>query len=168
MRAHRPPRVLVITWLPELVAVALLATALGACSGAAGPPPTTPASPPPAASAPGPSATLGPVIDVEALLRDAPATDGGRVRVDGFFLAAGDAAQLCSVVLESYPPQCGGATVRLTGEVPGAVLAGLDRTQEPDLAPATWGWVIVTGTFRATGTDGRPTLVIEEIELHEG
>jgi hypothetical protein len=168
LRAHRSARVLVASRLSAVLALALLAVALIACSGAAGSPPTSPASSFPAASAPGPNATLGAVIDVEALLRDASATDGARVRVDGFFLATGDAAQLCSVVLESYPPQCGGATVRLTGEVPGAVLAGLERTQQPDLAPATWGWVIVTGTFHATGTDGRPTLVIEEIELHEG
>jgi hypothetical protein len=112
--------------------------------------------------------SLGPVISVDELLRDVSAMDDARVRVDGFFLATGDRAQLCSVVLESYPPQCGGATVRLTGQVPGDILDALDSTQEPHLAQATWGYVIVAGTFHASGADGLPSLAIEEIELHEG
>lgn len=126
------------------------------------------ASPSVSASGPAPSATLGPVVTVEELVADLSATDGDRVRVDGFFLATGNEAQLCSVVLESYPPQCGGATVRVTGQVPADVLDGLFKTQEPELAQAAWGWVIVTGTFTAAGPDGRPTLAIERIELHEG
>jgi len=93
--------------------------------------------------------------------------DGQVVRVAGFFLATGDTAQLCSVVMESYPPQCGGSTIRLTGQVPADVLDGLDRTTEPGLTQATWGWVNVTGTFRASGSDGRPILEIAQVELDD-
>jgi hypothetical protein len=71
---------------------------------------------------------------------------------------------MCSLLLESYPPQCGGG-LRVTGEIPGDVVAGLDKTSEPDLAQAMWGWVEVTGTFQATGSGGAPTIQISEIRL---
>jgi hypothetical protein len=106
-------------------------------------------------------------MDTDALLAAAADLDGQAVRVAGFFLATGDTAQLCSLVMESYPPQCGGATIRLTGHVPADVLDGLDKTTEPGLAQATWGWVNVTGTFRASGADGLPVLEIEQIELDD-
>ncbi len=95
----------------------------------------------------------------------AAATDGQAVRVKGFLLAMDGTTRLCSIVMESYPPQCGGGTVTLEGEVPDDVVAGLDRTKEPDLAQANWGWVEVTGTFDATGTGGTPTIAISEIRL---
>jgi hypothetical protein len=147
--------------------VAFLTLIVAACAGAATSPPSSQEPASPAASAPA-SASPGPVIDTETLLRDASAWDGQRVRVDGFFLASADGAQLCSVVLESYPPQCGGATIRMTGAVPADVLAGLEQTTEPGLAQATWGWVVATGTFQASGADGRPTLEIEQIEVRAG
>jgi hypothetical protein len=53
----------------------------------------------------------------------------------------------------------------VTGEIPGDVVAGLDKTSEPDLAQAMWGWVEVTGTFQATGSGGAPTIQISEIRL---
>ena len=68
-------------------------------------------------------------------------------------------ASLCSLVLESYPPQCGGGTVAITGEIPADVVAGLDRPSEPGLAQAMWGWVEVTGTFDASGAT--PTIQLE-------
>jgi hypothetical protein len=114
----------------------------------------------------GPSAVAPPAvaIDTDALVADAT-LDGQPVRVDGFFLATGDTAVLCSVVLESYPPQCGGGTVRLVGEVPGDVLAALDSTDDPALDQATWGQVEVTGTYRASGADGLPTIDLLTIAL---
>jgi hypothetical protein len=146
---------------------ALLTLVVAACGGGMASPPASPAPSAPSASAPAPSADPGAAIDTNALMAAAADKDGQAVRVTGFFLASGDTAQLCSVVLESYPPQCGGSAIRLTGAVPADVLAGLDKTSEPGLAQATWGWVIVTGTFRASGSDGRPVIEIAQIELDD-
>jgi hypothetical protein len=65
--------------------------------------------------------------------------------------------------MESYPPQCGGGTVQVTGEIPADVAAGLDTTSEPGLAQAMWGWVEVTGLFDPS--TGAPTIQISEIRL---
>lgn len=143
--------------LPSLLLLTLaVALVLVACGGAGVSP-----SVPPTTDAPSPPATA---IDTDALLGD-PALDGQPVRVAGFFLATGDVANLCSVVLESYPPQCGGGTVRITGEVPADVLAALDKTNDPALAQATWGQVEVTGTFRAQGATGVPTIELDSIRV---
>lgn len=116
-----------------------------------------------AASPSAPPASPGPATDVGSLIGDA-SKDGQLVAVEAFFLASDGVAQLCDIVMESYPPQCGGATVRLTGEVPQAVLDALDSTTEPDLAQATWGQVRVTGTYRTSGADGQPTIELSSIE----
>ena len=140
-----------------LVAVLSLVTA---CAGPAAAPTSAPATS-------GPSSDPGAAIDVDALLAAAAAKDGQTVRVTGNFLADEGSAQLCALLMESYPPQCGGG-VRLTGEVPGDVLALLDTTTEPDLKKMWWGFVTVTGTFRASGADGRPVIELGEISLVEG
>jgi hypothetical protein len=101
-------------------------------------------------------------IDVDALMADAATLDGQTVRVKGYVLATDAGATMCSVLLESYPPQCGGG-VGLTGEIPGDVVAGLDKTTEPDLAQAMWGWVEVVGTVDASG--GAPIVALTEIRL---
>jgi len=101
-------------------------------------------------------------IDVDALVADAATLDGQTVWVKGYLLATDAGATLCSLLLESYPPQCGGG-VGLTGEIPGDVVAGLDKTTEPDLAQAMWGWVEVVGTFDASG--GAPTVALSSIRL---
>jgi hypothetical protein len=149
---------------------ASLALILAACSAAAASPPASPApaapSAPPA-SAPAASGDPGAAIDVDALLANAAAQDGQTVRVTGNFLADAGSAQLCAVLMESYPPQCGGG-LRLTGTVPADTLAALDTTSEPDLKKMWWGFVTVTGTFHAVGDDGRPTLEIVDIRLVEG
>lgn len=146
---------------------ASLTLVLAACSGAAASPPAGQASAPPSAPAPAPSGDAGPAMDVDALLAQAAAKDGQTVRVTGTFLADAGSAQLCAVLMESYPPQCGGG-LRLTGNVPADSLAALDTTKEPDLKKMWWGYVTVTGTFHATGDDGRPTLDISDIQLIEG
>ena len=152
-RSHR--RSLAGLWV-----VAMLALVITACSGpVATPPSVSPTS--------GPSSDPGAAIDVDALLAAAAAKDGQVVRVTGNFLADEGSAQLCSVLMESYPPQCGGG-VRLTGEVPGDTLATLETTKEPDLKKMWWGYVTVTGTFRASGADGRPVIELGEISLVEG
>ena len=162
MLAASPRRPLAALWL-----VAFLSFVVTACAGTAASPPTSqaPASPPTAPSAPGGDPPAA--IDVDALLADATARDGQTVRVTGNFLADEGSAQLCALLMESYPPQCGGG-VRLTGEVPADVLDALETTSEPDLKKMWWGFVTVTGTFRASGADGRPTLEIQQVELQEG
>lgn len=101
-------------------------------------------------------------ITVDALVADAATLDGQTVRVKGYLLATDAGATMCSLLLESYPPQCGGG-IGLTGEIPADVVAGLDRTTEPDLAQAMWGWVEVVGTLDTSG--GAPTIALTEIRL---
>ncbi len=135
-----------------LLVVAFVVVA--ACGGGA-------ASEPPASASDLPST----VVALDALVAD-PSLDGTSVTTQGMFLATGDIAQLCSITLESYPPQCGGGTVRIVGEVPADVLAAMDSTKnEPDLAQATWGFVDVTGTYRANGAGGGPTIELGTISL---
>ncbi len=156
--------------LAAAVPAAALALILVACAGTASSPPTsqTPSEPSgPSASAPAPSADPGAAIDVDGLLADAAAKDGQTVRVTGNFLADAGSAQLCAVLMESYPPQCGGG-LRLTGTVPADTLAALTTTTEPGLKKMWWGYVTVTGTFHAAGDDGGPSLEIVDIELVEG
>jgi hypothetical protein len=136
------------------LALLLVAVLVAACGGASTP--STASSAPPQ--------TPGPATDVGGLIGD-PAKDGQLVTVDAFFLAQDGVAQLCDVVMESYPPQCGEPSVQLTGEVPQAVLDALDSTSEPGLAQATWGQARVTGTYRASGADGRPTIELTSIEV---
>lgn len=145
--------------------VGLLALILVACAGSAASPPTSQAPAVPSASAP--SVDPGPAIDVDGLLGAAAAKDGQIVRVTGNFLADEGSAQLCAVLLESYPPQCGGG-LRLTGAVPADTLGALTTTTEPGLKKMWWGLVTITGTFHASGANGQPTLEIEQIELQEG
>ena len=154
MLAPRPRRPIAALWL-----VAILSLVLAACAG----PAATPTGAPPTS---GPSSDPGAAIDVDALLAAAAANDGQVVRVTGNFLADEGSAQLCAVLMESYPPQCGGG-VRLTGEVPADTLAALDTTTEPDLKKMWWGYVTVTGTFRASGADRRPVIELDEISLGE-
>jgi hypothetical protein len=147
----------------RLLALAIIGIALAACSGsvATGGAPASLPSAPSAAAAIDP----GPLTDPDALVAAAADNDGQVVRVKGFLLGSDGVTRLCSVVLESYPPQCGGGTLTLLGEVPADVVAGLDRTTEPNLHQANWGWVEVTGTFQASGPDGAPTIAISEIRL---
>jgi hypothetical protein len=129
----------------------LVLTGCGTSGGSTGAP-ATPA--PSAATFDDPASLIGAIADV----------DGSEVTVRGFLIATQDEAQLCGIVLESYPPQCGGPTLTLTGAVPQDVLDGLDTTTEPDLTKAWWGWVSVTGTVDA-GTSGTPAIIISSIEL---
>jgi hypothetical protein len=140
----------------RLLLSAVLAVTLAGC-GPSGAPTTAPSAPP--ASDPGAA------IDTDALVAGAAAKDGEIVRVKGFFLASGGRARLCSVVLESYPPQCGGGTVAISGEVPADVLGALEKSTDPALAQATWGWVEATGTFHLAGDGGGPTIALSSIRI---
>ena len=84
------------------------------------------------------------------LVEDAAAYDGKRVIVSGSFVGTPQGQVLSELLLESYPPQAGGATIELAGQLPQEVLDVLESTSdEPDLVPVTWGQVEVIGTFRA-------------------
>jgi hypothetical protein len=163
MSSLTPPR-----RVAAVTSTLLLTLAIAACGGAApsAPPSVSPGGSTPAGSPPA-AGTLDSALEMptDALIADAAAQDGRLVRAVGFFLATGTTAQLCAVSLESYPPQCGGAAVRLTGEVPADTMARLDRTNDPQLAQAIWGWVVVTGTFRASGVDGEPTIELTSVVL---
>ena len=151
--------------LSAMLLLGLLGQVLVACSDTA---PPQPASPAPAQPAPSVVVPADPTaIDVETLLRDAAAQDGKQVRVSGNFLADAGSAQLCTVLMESYPPQCGGG-VRVTGAVPADTLAALTTTTEPGLKKAWWGFVTVTGTFHASAANGLPGIELGEIILAEG
>ena len=162
-----PPRrsVARVAPLASLLASAIL---VGACASAA--PPASPGAPSPGAPSAPPSATAPTTaIAIDDLLADPSAQDGRLVRVTGNFLAEEThGARLCAVMLESYPPQCGGGAARITGEVGADTPAKLTTTTEPGLAKAWWGYVVVVGTFRASGPDGGPVIELGSIELQEG
>jgi hypothetical protein len=99
------------------------------------------------------------------LVADLAGVDGTTVTTNAFLLITDDGARLCGIVMESYPPQCGGQTIHLLGEVPADVFDALDRTDDPTLAQARWGYVEVTGLLDAAGSDGAPTLTVESIRI---
>jgi len=139
--------------LAALGAIVALVLALAACGSAVGPDQADPPDPSPS------------VLDVDGFVAAAPDLVGTTATIDGFMLVIGDDARLCALVLESYPPQCGGAQVVLAGTIPAEVMAGLDSTNDPSLAQANWGDVTVSGTV-SLGKDGAsPRLTIDSIEL---
>jgi hypothetical protein len=140
----------------RLLAGAVLSAFLLAACGSASPPPSAPTALSPAPTAPAAA------IDVDALVAGAPGLDGRPVRVKGFLLVTRAGASMCSLLLESYPPQCGGG-VQVTGEIPADVAVGLEKTTDPGLAQAMWGWVEVAGTFEAS--DDRGSIALSEIRL---
>jgi hypothetical protein len=153
--------------LPATLLLSLAMLVLAACAGSAASPSASQAPSSPAPSGAAPSDDPGPAIDIDTLLAAAAANDGKLVRVTGNFLADEGTAQLCAVFMESYPPQCGNG-VRLTGEVPADTLAALTTTTEPGIKKMWWGYVTLTGTFRASGADGKPAIEIAEFVLVEG
>jgi hypothetical protein len=162
---NRPAR-LMLTAL--VTALAVVACNPGTASPSASPSASSiPSSAPPAFPSPAsPSAAAGALepSDVDAALADAANLDGKRIALRGFLLIEPTGARLCSLVLESYPPQCGGGAIAVRGGIPPVILAQLDSTtEEPGLNPATWGDVALTGTFHAG--DGRPAIDIDGISI---
>ncbi|MFP5341784.1 MAG: hypothetical protein ACLGIJ_02490 [Candidatus Limnocylindria bacterium] len=135
----------------------LLTVVLSACGGA-------PASP--SASAVDLPTTAPPVtLSIDDLAGRLADLDGQTVQTTGYLLIRGELDALCGGLLESYPPQCGGPTFRLLGQMSADVLDGLDRTNDTDPIQAWWGLVTVTGRVAAVGADGAPTITIDTIEL---
>ena len=111
------------------LALALSAAACGGGDESSAPPPSDPA--PPSSGAPIPGGGLS--ID-EAIA----STLGGPLMVKGFIVAPeGEPVQLCSALLESYPPQCGGSSL-VVENLDLEVLEGLTSTDDPSLAQVTW------------------------------
>jgi hypothetical protein len=143
--------------LPALVAIVLLV--LAGCGGSSS------SAAPTTGDLPAPATPVA--VGIDDLLADIAAADGTTVTVQAFLLITGDSAQICGIVLESFPPQCGGPTIRVLGEVPADVVDSLDRTDDPTLAQARWGWADITGTVDATGADGTPSITVESIAIAE-
>jgi hypothetical protein len=74
---------------------------LAACSST--PAPSAPSSPAPSVAPSAPAAA----ISIDELVAGAAGLDGQPVRVKGFVLVTDAGASMCSMLLESYPPQCG-------------------------------------------------------------
>ena len=107
-----------------------------------------------------PSAGDGAVLTIEQALAAEP---GEPIKVTGAIVATGSDADakivLASALLESYPPQAGGATLPVTG-LDLASLVGLSSTAgQPDMASVTWSdypvvleGVIKEGVLQVQGT----------------
>ena len=91
--------------------------------------------------------------DLGLTVADVLVTDvTGPVVVSGFYFSSGDRTVLCELLAESYPPQCGGATVPLDA-------AGVDIGLLQSAQGTTWSDHLVTvvgelsdGTFVAIPT----------------
>jgi hypothetical protein len=143
------------------VLVALLTLILVGCAGSGAASPSSPPATDPAVDLP---TSVPTTLSFEDLAGDLPGLAGQTVTTTAYLFIDGDQAQLCAALLESYPPQCGGGSVRLLGEVPTAVIDGLDSTSDPGQAKTSWGPVLVSGTV-GTDDSGAPTITITSIEL---
>lgn len=77
---------------------------------------------------PGDGAATEGWVTVEQALAERP---DGEVTIRGFLIDSGGDVRLCELVLESYPPQCGGASVVVEGV---DVAARDDATTEGDIS----------------------------------
>jgi len=92
---------------------------------------------------------LGAVVDGGLTVAQALSTDAtGILAVQGFLLDDGSGFKLCELLAESYPPQCGGASVRISGfeEVLGTPLANAQGVSWTDSTVTFFG-ELVDGTF---------------------
>lgn len=110
--------------LPALAAVAscaaLLAAGCGGSDDAAPAPPTT--TPSPGAPQPGPGTGAGvrpgtgdPDAGAQPIAEAIATAGADPVSVQGHVVIDGEGARLCEALLESLPPQCGGASLALAG-----------------------------------------------------
>lgn len=105
--------------------------------------------PPPGDIADEPITPSPALVDGGLTISEALATDAeGIIAVQGFLLVADGTSLLCDALAESYPPQCGGASIEITGyeEALGAPITsaqGVSWTEEH----VTFLGEIVDGTF---------------------
>jgi len=111
----------------------------------------------------------GPVLDVGTVVNGASGLDGTRLAIEGYMITHGTEGELCSGVMESYPPGCGSPTIQLVGDISASVLAELepwcdiwDRSR-CDASRMAWGDVDVVGLFHAGGDDGRMRIELEGV-----
>ncbi len=104
--------------IAEVIATALIVVAAAACGGGN-----------PAATAP----------DEQLSIEEAIASNAeGPVTVRGYIVApAGQTTMLCSALLESYPPQCGGPSLIVEG-IDLSRIEALTGTNDPSLAQVQW------------------------------
>jgi hypothetical protein len=167
--AHGRP--LRLRLVPLSLVSGLLAVTLAACAGVASSPAAgtlalpsslaSGASSPSSGSASSPSGGSREVIPVDELLAEASAHDGQIVAVDGDVLADRGSAHLCSFLDVAPEIHCD-PRIRLTGTIPADTLASLEFYPARNL---WYGYVVVIGTFDASGADGQPTVEIHEIFL---
>lgn len=100
----RPARLLALSTVALLV--------LAACAGADGPSVPEPDGPPAAGAS---DRTAGTAPRVYTLEQAQAADVDGPILVSGLLIDAGDGWRLCAAIAESYPPQCGGASVTVEG-----------------------------------------------------
>jgi hypothetical protein len=112
----------------------------------------------------------GQVLTVEQALASEP---GETIRVIGAIVATGSGPDreivLASVLMESYPPQAGGAVLDVTGLDLGA-LVGLNSTEgRPDLAPVTWSdyWIVLEGVVSHGVLQVQETPAVVEATLED-
>ncbi len=79
-----------------------------------------------AAGVTGATLGVGPGLSVAEALSS---TLDGPLLVNGFLVAVGDAVRLCEVLLESFPPQCGGESLVVEGLDLGS-MEGLTTNQD--------------------------------------
>jgi hypothetical protein len=107
--------------MKTLLLLPLAVLALAACGSGDEEPEPQPTQPPPATAGLG----AGPGISIEQALA---ADSADAVLVNGNLLAQGEEIRLCSALAESFPPQCGGSSLRIEGlkleEVDGLVTEG--------------------------------------------
>jgi hypothetical protein len=116
--------------LISLAALVALTGAAAACGGGEGSRPTEPA----ATAAGTVPAAPGPPLTVDEAL----AASDGAVRVTGYLVAEdGAPVRLCSALAESYPPQCGVASLVVEGLDLSSV-EGLTTPVEPGYAHTSW------------------------------
>ena len=126
-KGHRAPFQGMTRRLHVLFVVVALAATVAACGGGESTPPAAPVPAEPAAS--------DEVLSVDEALAS---TFGDPVRVTGFLVAQeGAAIRLCSALAESYPPQCGGASLVVEG-LELASVEGLTIPAEPEYAHTSW------------------------------
>lgn len=149
--------------VPGLLALVALVLVAAGCAAAASSPP---ASPPASSAAATAIDTPPPVaITTPAVIADQAPLDGKLIAVTGFFTTDGARHLVCDAILESYPPQCGGAVINVNGAIPPAVLAALDRARDQPLSKVAWGSVEIRGVFHAAPAGQRPSLDLAEMRV---
>lgn len=98
-----------------LVVSTAAALALAGCAGADGLSPSDPANRPPAGVSEDTGDAGGTALRAVPLEEAMAADADGPILVTGLLINAGDGWRLCAAIAESYPPQCGGASVSVEG-----------------------------------------------------